>query len=60
MMGITSEDDSTADYDNSEGDEYMGENNNETDNDNTYFNYMHSYNFTPEWVIDPKEQQINN
>ena len=52
MLGIASEADiSTEDYDNSEGDECEEENNDETDNQSTYFNYMYSYDFTPEWAI---------
>ena len=54
MLGIASEalqDISTEDYDNSEGDECEEENNDETDNQSTYFNYMYSYDFTPEWAI---------
>ena len=54
MLGIASEalqDISTEDYDNSKGDECKEENNDETNNQSTYFNYMYSYDFTPEWAI---------
>ena len=51
MMGLATDDDNNRAMDNTNM-----ENNDEIDNEDTYFNYNYSYNFAPDWINDTKDQ----
>ena len=59
MMGLATEDDSIDDENNSGMDDYNKEKDNETDNEDTYYNYI-SYDIVPNWIKDAKDKQTFN